>query len=294
MPRNQISIFDALGETPAKVDAPAKKTKAVRAAKKPGNVKATPHKLPSERVASKAAALVGQSPSRDICDAIVMIYEFASVHLFEPHCGKALPPCVIIPHRSRKSGVGGYFKPDAWATKDGETVSHEIAITPTLLTTMSLEDILMLVAHEACHLYLSTYPEQFGPNSKRSGHGKSFVRVMNAIGLTPSKTGLPGGKQSGTSMWHFVSQDSDVFNIAFKKLEATGFVMPWGAVVDVLVTKKSKSGRRSSYQCECCSAKASAKLNLELYCACEDEDGNKIKMTETKPSGLEDDDDNNE
>lgn len=278
---NQISIFDSVD-----VPAPRANIKSPRLQKKktPGNVKAQKIEIASDRSAPTSAMAATVTPSVELATFINGLLKFASDELFEPKTGIALNPVCAIPHRSRKSSVGGYFMSSSWQNSDGKTV-HEIAISPPKLMGLTLRELFALVVHEACHLWLCDNPTVHGDNGKKGYHGHPFTKIMAAIGLVPSKSGLPGsGPDTGVQMWHREADDG-VFLAAFQKLEATGIKAPWGTTPDIEKVKKTKSGKRSSYKCSTddCDCKASGRIGLVMFCG-EHKDK---PMVETLPKGME-------
>ena len=49
---------------------------------------------------------------------------------------------------------------------------------------------------------------------------------MKEVGLYPSDTHEPGGKETGQRMGHYVIEGG-LFAVAFAKLQATGFRLRW-------------------------------------------------------------------
>jgi predicted SprT family Zn-dependent metalloprotease len=60
--------------------------------------------------------------------------------------------------------------------------------------------IFSTLVHEMCHLWQSAH----GKDYKKGAHNKEWARKMEAIGLIPSATGEPGGKQTGRNVTHYI------------------------------------------------------------------------------------------
>ncbi len=74
------------------------------------------------------------------------------------------------------------------------------------------------LVHEQCHVWQNYY----GKPSRRSYHNREWADKMIAIGLMPSTTGRPGGKQTGQHMNDYVLAGG-AFQTAAVDLMATGF-----------------------------------------------------------------------
>ena len=57
----------------------------------------------------------------------------------------------------------------------------------------------------------------FGKPSRGGYHNKEWAEKMKEVGLIPSNTGLPGGKQTGQRMTHFFTKNG-AFQKAFLKM----------------------------------------------------------------------------
>ena len=79
-----------------------------------------------------------------------------------------------------------------------------------------------------------------------SGLGERAAR-MEALGLIPSDTGRPGGKRTGQSMGHYVSEGGP-FEQAAKALLGTGWEVPY-----VAVPERPRTGSKLKYTCAGCS-----------------------------------------
>jgi hypothetical protein len=115
----------------------------------------------------------------------------------------------------------------------------------------------------------------------RSGyHNKQWAAMMEVVGLIPSDTGAPGGRQVGQKVSHYI-QDGGPFARACAELVSNGFdalyVELWRE--GDAAKRKKKSASKTRYTCPGCQLNAWAKPDVRLVCGdCEeamqaDEDG---------------------
>jgi hypothetical protein len=116
---------------------------------------------------------------------------------------------------------------------------------------------------------------------------------MRRVGLIPTDTGAPGGKETGQQVTHYI-EPGGAFERACAALMAEGFVLPyvelWGEADGK--TRKKKAASKSKYTCETCGANAWAKPESLLICgACfdADEGGEPVTMKMEAPEGEGDD-----
>ena len=110
------------------------------------------------------------------------------------------------------------------ATADGQE-SDEIALNPRDIRTRPLINVLSTVVHEMVHLA----QHHFGKPSRNGYHNRQWATAMKAIGLQPSDTGEPGGRETGQQVSHYVVPGGP-FDLACQELLADGFTLPWGDV----------------------------------------------------------------
>jgi predicted SprT family Zn-dependent metalloprotease len=190
-------------------------------------------------------------------------YDFFNTRLF----GGTLPRCLIT--MQRKNKTYGYFARDRFGTRDGEEITDEIALNPSHFRARTTEQSLSTLAHEMVHLW----QHHFGEKKSRAGyHNKEWADKMEAIGLEPSDTSLPGGKRTGQRVSHYI-RDGGPFHRACTELVKLGFIMPyvemWGDD-EARKTRKKKAASKTKYTCPGCGLNAWAKPDLSLRCgACE-------------------------
>lgn len=181
---------------------------------------------------------------------------------------------ITLQHHSK---FYGYFWQDKFVTRGNETETKiaEIAMNPDLFHGRSDKDILSTLVHEQVHCLQS----MIGKPGKRGYHNKQWGVMMKAIGLHPSNTGQPGGKEIGEKMTHYI-MPNHTFDIVCNELLASGYKLEWQSYA-ANPNKPKKKPTRAKFVCPECDQQAMAKPTAELLCgACsyEDEtnDGNMV------------------
>jgi hypothetical protein len=133
----------------------------------------------------------------------------------------------------------------------------------------SVEAVLSTLAHEMAHLW----QQHFGKPSRSAYHNKEWAAKMKEIGLQPSDTGAPGGKETGQKMTHYIVAGGP-FAVACRELLSDGYRLAWGEVIDAAKDDgdddKNKSNR-VKYTCPGCGVNAWGKPDLALICGdCEE------------------------
>lgn len=155
------------------------------------------------------------TPTDDAYSELQQAFDFFNVRLFDGQ----LPPVLITLQRNRRTY--GYFSAERFGRRDGVR-SHEIAINPVYFAVSPIENVLSTLVHEQVHLWQYA----FGECGRRCYHNKEFAKKMRSIGLQPSSTGQPGGKETGEKMDHYII-DGGPFQIAAKELMHERFVLSW-------------------------------------------------------------------
>jgi predicted SprT family Zn-dependent metalloprotease len=173
-----------------------------------------------------------------------------------------LPPCLITLHRESER-MHGHFSHNRFVRlADGRTATDEIALNPMHFVRRSVTEVLSTLTHEMAHLWQAHH----GKPSRQAYHNKQWAWKMKAIGLQPSATGEPGGKETGQKMTHYVIAGG-AFEQATTALLETGFRLSWAdAGVATPGKKPKKSGTRIKYTCPACQANAWGKAGLKLLC----------------------------
>lgn len=189
-------------------------------------------------------------------------YDFFNKQLFAGE----LPACLITMQRHKKAY--GFFAGGRFGSRDGSIVTDEIALNPSHFD-RSTEASLSTLVHEMAHLW----QHHFGKPSRSGYHNKEWAEKMKEIGLMPSNTGAPGGKETGQQMTHYLA-DGGRYRRAYAELEAAGFdalyVELWTTDEEKKKAKK-KAASKTRYTCPSCGVNAWAKPAVKLMCGeCEE------------------------
>jgi predicted SprT family Zn-dependent metalloprotease len=168
-----------------------------------------------------------------------------------------LPECLIT--LQRKRGTGGYFAAERFGHRRDDEIIDEIALNPASFLRRTDAFIASVIAHEMAHLWQF----HFGKPSRRGYHNKQWAQKMRSIGLTPSHSGQPGGKQTGQRMSHYI-EVGGAYDQAWTALEKTGFALNYqDRVGDV---PKDRRQYKVCYICPVCSIHAWGKPDIRIAC----------------------------
>jgi len=195
-------------------------------------------------------------------------YDFMNNALFDG----SLPHVLVT--LQRHANTRGYFAGNRFAARGaaGGESAHELAMNPDYFTGRTDREIISTLVHEMAHVWQATH----GTPPRRAYHDRQWAAKMHEVGLHPSDTGAPGGKEIGQKVSHFIV-DGGAFDRAYARLEARGFALQWQSAPTSAATKAKKASK-TKYTCPACGANAWAKPGAALICgACyaadaEDED----------------------
>jgi predicted SprT family Zn-dependent metalloprotease len=194
--------------------------------------------------------------------AIDSAYNWFNEQLF----GGRLPPCLITLQRKGRSR--GYFANDRFGHRlNVGDLTDELALNPDTFGDRSDKEILSTLVHEMCHCW----QQHFGTPPRRGYHNREWAERMIAIGLMPSDTGEPGGKQTGQRVSHYIIEGGP-FDRTGEALLATGFCLHWQSAALVGQQGKTANERsKTKYTCPSCGQNAWAKPDSALVCGeCEE------------------------
>lgn len=207
-----------------------------------------------------AARKTTPPPTTDTYQALQTAYDHFNKHLFAGQ----LPPCLITLQRQR--GAYGYFSGDRFHARTGKRKTDEIAMNPQHIGRRPVKTTLSTLAHEMAHLW----QHHKGTPGRRGYHNTEWAAQMRAIGLTPTSTGMAGGKQTGEKMTHIIDKGGP-FDRACDDLLKSGLTLTWHDPHDDAATAK-KRNTRAKYTCPDCGLNAWAKPAITLLCGeCEDQ-----------------------
>jgi hypothetical protein len=158
----------------------------------------------------------------------------------------------------RHANTRGYFSPERFKGRVDKQTVHELALNPDNFTGRSDELILSTLVHEMAHVWQETY----GEPSRRGYHNRQWAEKMREVGLQPTSTGEPGGKETGQSMTHYILPDGS-YTKTYAKLALSGFQLHWQSLPAVGSAKKSS---KRKFSCPDCGQNAWAKPGASLIC----------------------------
>ncbi len=192
-----------------------------------------------------------RSPTQETFNGLQAAFDHFNAELFD----NRLPPVHMSVERKR--GAHGYFWQDQYQHReDGDTL-HMIALNPDTMS-RDLKEVLSTLVHEMVHLQ----QQEEGKPSK-TGHNKEWGTMMKAVGLYPSATAAPGGKETGRRVSHYIVEGGP-YELAFETLnvELPYFTNPRGTGTKA----KKKDLSKLKFCCPVCSAAAWGKQGLMLIC----------------------------
>jgi hypothetical protein len=168
--------------------------------------------------------------------------------------------CDVFIVYQRKPHMFGYFAPDRMAFRIEPGTQHELALNPDNFYGASDREVCQTLVHEMCHLW----QHQYGTPSRRGYHNREWFSRMQSIGLMPSNTGKPGGKETGHHMMDYVIEGG-AFATSFAKLAAAG----WRLNLQSAARPGSNTtggNSKTKYTCPACGANAWGKPDLAIDC----------------------------
>lgn len=185
-------------------------------------------------------------------------YVFFNERLFSAR----LPPCLIT--LQRKNRAYGYFAGDRFGARDRTEIIDEIALNPSFFAECSVEDTLSTLVHEMVHLQ----QKHFGAPPRRGYHNREWAGMMRAVGLIPSASGEPGGKETGQRVSHYVEPGGRFAQACAELVDLRGDTVPYVELGSELEreTRERKAASKTKYTCPACGANAWAKPGIALDC----------------------------
>lgn len=156
------------------------------------------------------------NPTEQLYQALEVAYDFFNNHLFS----NTLPKVIFTVQRQK--GVMGYFAPERWGTRTGDSC-HEIAINPSYIAQSRTIEVLQTLSHEMVHCWQFCH----GDPGRRFYHNKEWAMKMIEIGLMPSSTGGPGGKIIGQNMSDYILEDGKFYLACNRLLSQENYRLNW-------------------------------------------------------------------
>lgn len=180
----------------------------------------------------------------------------------------------------RQSKTAGYYSRRSFKEIKGDTYVDEIALNPNHFVAKGEIENMQTLVHEMVHMW----QYHFGTPSQRTYHNKEFALKMKEVGLMPSSTGRPGGKETGQNMGDYPIVGG-LFEKAFKVWKSRNRPIRWasleafledgqavnptgeaGAEVTQSQIKKAKRRSKSKFSCPTCDQNAWGKPSSHLIC----------------------------
>lgn len=193
------------------------------------------------------------SPTEETYGSFYTAFSFFNEALFKGE----LPDCLITMQRSKRSK--GFFASERFGHRRGTEIVDEIALNPGTFLDRTDREIISTLVHEMVHLWQF----HFGKAGRRGYHNKQWAAKMREIGLIPSHTGEPGGKQTGQSMTHYIEEGGS-YDIEWGALAESGFTLEYQdrcAIKPVDIQKV-----KVRYACPVCSIHVWGKPALHIVC----------------------------
>jgi hypothetical protein len=200
------------------------------------------------------------NPTQSTYSSLTTAYDFFNKELF---CG-ALPSCLIT--MQRQKGAYGYFSGERFANVgDPQDMTDEIALNPTHFASRLPQQTISTLVHEMVHLWQHHY----GRPPRKAYHDKQWAAKMREVGLIPTSTGQPGGKETGQKVTHIIEQGGR-FDRACAKLIAEHPAILYhdraGEDEQGRNARKKKAASKTKYTCPGCGLNAWAKPAAALLC----------------------------
>jgi hypothetical protein len=170
----------------------------------------------------------------------------------------------------RKPRMMGHFAPERYQHRRRGELIHEIALNPDCFVGQTDEQVLDTLVHEMAHVWQQT----FGSPGRRGYHNRQWGKEMKRIGLYPSSTGAPGGRETGEHMSDYIILGGP-FQVACRRLLDGGFRLQWQShypkpfADGVLIEDEHELAKRKGrirFTCPDCRLRAWAKPDASLLC----------------------------
>ena len=170
-----------------------------------------------------------------------------------------LPDCMLSFNR-RRSSSHTLFAAGQWLEEAGSTTA-EISLNLKQMGENEPIKVLAMLVREMVHLW----QEMHGRPSCNGYYNREWAEKMAMIGLTPSATGLPGGRRTGQGVQHYIEPNGR-FAKAFREMPTT-YLWPFRPAI---FANKKRGGysEKVAYRCIGCGAKVWGKGGLGLVCEC--------------------------
>lgn len=168
-------------------------------------------------IAQSTSVAIPQPPTRQSYEEFQQAYVYFNQRLF----AGVLPDCLITMQR-RANSLGYFCYRRFESSKNPGERTDEIALNPSHFAERTETGVLSTLVHEMAHLWQCHYRKHPRPGY----HSRQWADRMITLGLYPSNTGEPGGKETGYRMTHYIVEGGP-FDRECRKLLADGFRLSW-------------------------------------------------------------------
>jgi hypothetical protein len=188
--------------------------------------------------------------------AYQQIFDYFNRTLFD----SSLPDCMLSFCRLR-SNSHSLFTSEQWREEAGSTRAEISLNMKQLCENEPIKNVMATLVREMVHLW----QEKYGKPSSKWYFNQEWAGKMKEIGLIPSTTGLPGGKQTGQGVKHFIEPDGR-FERAFQEMPPAHL---WPFRTSAFESRKVRGySGKEMYRCSGCGTKIWGKKGLGLMCEC--------------------------
>lgn len=210
---------------------------------------------------------LANEPTKQVCDELTTAFAHFDQRLF----GDMLPRCLITLQRRR--GAYGHFCHGRFATRNGDSVTDELALNPDTFHRCSIAEIMSTLVHEQVHLWQAHFGR---PGRGGYHHNVEWAKKMEHLGLMPSETGKPGGLRLGRRVSHYILPEGR-FARACAELIANGttitFIDRWaerrvlpGTELQIKQRALMQAASKTRFTCPRCRVHAWGKPDLQIDC----------------------------
>src|SRR5271166_2603727 len=112
--------------------------------------------------------------------------------------GRLSSPLIVL--QRQRNVMGHYCAGRFVSMSDDKTRVDELALNPAFFRSRGPRDVCSTLVHEQCHAFV----RHFGRPTRAGYHDRQWAELMKRIGLQPSHTGAPGGRETGYKMSDYV------------------------------------------------------------------------------------------
>ncbi len=202
----------------------------------------TPHKL-------------NLKPTQTQFAAYQKIFDYFNKRLF----ANSLPDCMLSFSR-RRSSSHTLYTPGQWRLESG-SAKAEISLNLKQLREEEPIEVMAILVRQMVHLWQEIY----GHPSGNGYYNREWAGKMEEIGLTPTSTGLPGGRRTGQGIKHYIEPGSR-FAQVFEEMPPD-YLWPFRPEA-FEGNKRARYSEKEMYRCSGCGVKVWGKGGLGLVCEC--------------------------